>query len=92
VSSLFPDKHFAGFGPSRFQPASSATALHGVAGSSAVALRAEVRKQCPRRPGVYGMIDPRGRLIYVGKAKCLRARLLGYFRADSRDAKAGRII
>jgi excinuclease ABC subunit C len=92
VSSLFPDKHFAGFGPSRFQPASHAAALHGVAGSSAVALRAEVRKQCPRRPGVYGMIDPRGRLIYVGKAKCLRARLLGYFREDSRDAKAGRII
>jgi excinuclease ABC subunit C len=92
VSSLFPDKHFAGFGPSRFQPCSSAATLHGVTASNAVALRAEVRKQCPRRPGVYGMIDPRGRLIYVGKAKCLRARLLGYFRADSRDAKSGRII
>jgi len=92
VSSLFPDKHFAGFGPSRFQPASKAATVHGVTGGNAVALRAEVRKQCPRRPGVYGMIDPRGRLIYVGKAKCLRARLLGYFRADSRDAKAGRII
>jgi len=92
VSSLFPDKHFAGFGPSRFQSPASVAGLHVAAGASADALRAEVRRQCPRRPGVYGMIDPRGRLIYVGKAKCLRARLLGYFRADSRDAKAGRII
>ena len=55
-------------------------------------LRDAIRQQCPRRPGVYGMVDPRGRLIYVGKAKCLRARLLGYFRAASRDPKAGRII
>src|SRR5262249_23946259 len=31
-------------------------------------------------------------LIYVGKAKSLRARLLCYFRPQSRDPKAGRII
>jgi len=28
----------------------------------------------------------------VGKSKCLRARLLSYFRSKSRDAKAGRIV
>jgi excinuclease ABC subunit C len=38
------------------------------------------------------MIDPRGRLLYVGKAKNLRARLLSYFRVKSRDRKAGKII
>jgi excinuclease ABC subunit C len=38
------------------------------------------------------MLDPRGRIVYVGKAKNLRARLLSYFRAESRDAKAGRIV
>jgi excinuclease ABC subunit C len=38
------------------------------------------------------MLDARGELIYVGKAKCLRARLLSYFRPNSRDAKAGRIL
>jgi excinuclease ABC subunit C len=38
------------------------------------------------------MLDPSGRLIYVGKAKSLRARLLGYFRPKSRDPKAGHII
>jgi excinuclease ABC subunit C len=56
------------------------------------ALRARLRLKCPRRPGVYGMVDPRGTLIYVGKAKCLRTRLLSYFRAASRDPKAGRIL
>ena len=38
------------------------------------------------------MIDCRGRLIYVGKAKNLRTRLLSYFRESSRDPKAGKII
>jgi len=38
------------------------------------------------------MIDGRGELIYVGKAKSLRARLLTYFRPGSRDPKAGRIL
>jgi excinuclease ABC subunit C len=38
------------------------------------------------------MTDANDELIYVGKAKCLRARLLSYFRPGSRDAKAGRIL
>lgn len=38
------------------------------------------------------MIDSSNELIYVGKAKCLRARLLSYFRSKSRDPKAGRIL
>jgi excinuclease ABC subunit C len=38
------------------------------------------------------MLDPCGVLIYVGKAKRLRTRLLSYFRPASRDAKAGRIV
>ena len=55
-------------------------------------LRAAVRQECPRLPGVYGMMDEVGELIYVGKAKCLRSRLLSYFRPKSRDPKAGRIV
>lgn len=38
------------------------------------------------------MLDEQGELVYVGKAKCLRARLLSYFRSRSRDPKAGRIV
>ncbi|MEP6665114.1 MAG: excinuclease ABC subunit UvrC [Nocardioidaceae bacterium] len=33
----------------------------------------------PDAPGVYRFRDPRGRVIYVGKAKSLRARLSSYF-------------
>ena len=38
------------------------------------------------------MLNEAGELIYVGKAKCLRTRLLSYFRTKSRDPKAGRIL
>jgi excinuclease ABC subunit C len=38
------------------------------------------------------MIDPLGRVIYVGKAKRLRTRLLTYFRATYPDDKAARIL
>ncbi|MDN5746638.1 MAG: excinuclease ABC subunit UvrC, partial [Nocardioidaceae bacterium] len=33
----------------------------------------------PTQPGVYRFRDPRGRVIYVGKAKNLRSRLSSYF-------------
>jgi excinuclease ABC subunit C len=38
------------------------------------------------------MLNAGHELIYVGKAKCLRSRLLSYFRRKSRDPKAGRIL
>jgi excinuclease ABC subunit C len=38
------------------------------------------------------MVNARGELVYVGKAKCLRSRLLSYFRPASREPKAGRIL
>jgi excinuclease ABC subunit C len=33
----------------------------------------------PTQPGVYRFLDPNGRVLYVGKAKNLRARLTSYF-------------
>lgn len=36
-------------------------------------------KDIPARPGVYRFSDDDGRVIYVGKAKSLRARLANYF-------------
>ncbi len=35
--------------------------------------------EIPTQPGVYRFRDPKGRVIYVGKAKSLRARLSSYF-------------
>jgi excinuclease ABC subunit C len=45
-------------------------------------------KDIPRLPGVYLMKDSQGRVIYVGKAKNLRARVRSYFRekGDGRPA------
>jgi excinuclease ABC subunit C len=88
---LFKRQTFRDFGPAALalkEPAPVAV----VRGRRPGRLRAGVRRHCPRLPGVYGMVDGAGELVYVGKAKCLRARLLSYFRPKSRDPKAGRIL
>lgn len=35
--------------------------------------------EIPAKPGVYRFLDAEGRVIYVGKAKSLRARIVNYF-------------
>jgi excinuclease ABC subunit C len=92
MDGLFPAKALWSFGPSSLDPLCEAPDLARVSGKCTTALRAKIREQCPRRPGVYGMVGPKGELLYVGKAKYLRSRLLSYFRSKSRDAKAGRIL
>lgn len=42
----------------------------------------------PRRPGVYLFRDRDGTVFYVGKAKCLRTRVRGYFYGDTRRSVA----
>jgi excinuclease ABC subunit C len=92
VKSLFSRLTFTGFGPHRLLSGVVPPPLEAIHGHRPSRLREKVRKRCPRKPGVYGMVDATGELIYVGKAKCLRSRLLSYFRPRSRDPKAGRII
>ncbi len=89
---LFPSTAFIGFGPSLFRPADEAIVGRRLRGSKPARLKRGVRDHAPRQPGVYGMFDVRGKLIYVGKAKNLRARLLSYFRENSRDPKASKIL
>lgn len=91
MDGLFPTPRFTSFGPSRF---SVTEEIHceAVIGPRPKVLRERLRAICPPRPGVYGMVNAAGELIYVGKAKSLRTRLLSYFRVHSRDPKAGRII
>lgn len=55
-------------------------------------LRTRVRALAENRPAVYQMVDATGTILYVGKAKRLRNRLLSYFRASYPDDKAGRIL
>lgn len=51
-----------------------------------------IRQLCEPTPGVYGMLDAEGQLIYVGKSKTLRNRLLSYFQGSDAEAKSQRII
>jgi len=56
------------------------------------ALRHRIRALAENRPAVYRMVDPSGQVLYVGKAKRLRARLLSYFGARYPEDKAARIL
>lgn len=55
-------------------------------------LLATVRADCENRPGTYRMIADNDRVIYVGKSRRVRTRLLSYFRAKGRRNKAARIL
>jgi excinuclease ABC subunit C len=49
--------------------------------------------EIPTRPGVYRFFDQRGRVLYVGKAKNLRARLQSYFApVDSLHERTKRMV
>jgi excinuclease ABC subunit C len=45
----------------------------------------------PTSTGVYQMLNARGRVIYVGKAKNLRSRVRSYFQPANRDPKVLRM-
>jgi excinuclease ABC subunit C len=92
LATLFPIETFSGFGPTQLIPSSFQPIHQTIYGRKEATLRDGIRQEAPKFPGVYGMLDRRGALIYVGKAKNLRARLMSYFRPDSRDPKAGRIL
>lgn len=91
MDAVLQDSPFFDFGEDGLLPFPR-TALHSIDGTEAGKLREQVRQYVPREPGVYGMLDPIGRLIYVGKSKCLRNRLLSYFLPNNEEDKAGRIV
>ncbi len=49
-------------------------------------------KLAPAAPGVYRMIDARGEVLYVGKAKNIRKRVTAYARPTGYDARIARMI
>jgi excinuclease ABC subunit C len=55
-------------------------------------LRRRVRSLAEQRPGIYRMLDASGRVLYVGKARQVRSRLLTYFNARYPDDKGARIL
>lgn len=82
----------AHFGHDPFDPYQVSRPLTRIGGHKKTELQQQVQTTCPNHPGVYGMLDRRGNLIYVGKSKALRSRLLCYFSAANAKEKAGRII
>ena len=72
----------------------SAIDLAAGAGPLAVgrAVIARHAKLAPSSPGVYRMIDAKGDVLYVGKAKNIRKRIIAYTRPTGYDSRIERMI
>ncbi len=55
-------------------------------------MRAAVRAGAADRPGIYRMLSSSGEVVYVGKSKQIRTRLLSYFRCAYPEEKGARIL
>ena len=71
-------------------PAPDATDLAAATSGAGVIVR--YAKLAPPAPGVYRMIDARGDVLYVGKAKNIRKRILAYQRPTGHTARIARMI
>jgi excinuclease ABC subunit C len=91
METVWNEATFQDFGADALYPYAR-NELGRVAADDSKQLQRLVRSAIPKVPGVYGMIDLRGRLIYVGKSKCLRNRVLSYFLPHNEEDKAGRIV
>jgi len=55
-------------------------------------MRSVVRASAENRPGVYRMLADDGEIVYVGKSKQIRSRLMSYFRCAYPEDKGARIL
>jgi excinuclease ABC subunit C len=55
-------------------------------------MRTTVRDGAADRPGIYRMLSGDGEVLYVGKSKRVRSRLLSYFRCAYPEDKGARIL
>jgi excinuclease ABC subunit C len=56
------------------------------------AMKDRVRTGAADRPGIYRMLSSTGEVVYVGKSKRVRSRLLSYFRCAYPEEKGARIL
>ena len=49
-------------------------------------------KRLPERPGVYRMLDAKGEVLYVGKARNLKKRVASYAKPFGHNARIARMI
>ena len=83
---------FREFGPRRPRPAQRVRTAGISLPADRLDRRRAIREHCRPIPGIYGMIDAQGELIYVGKSKSLCDRLLSYCTPAAEESKSGRII
>jgi len=55
-------------------------------------MKSNVRETAADRPGVYRMLSSEGEVLYVGKSKRVRSRLMSYFRCEYPEDKGARIL
>lgn len=63
-----------------------------VSESHVATLRGDVRGAAEDRPGIYRMLSSDGEVLYIGKSKRVRTRLMSYFRCAYPEEKGARIL
>src|SRR3954462_7610343 len=72
--------------------AASALAHQPTSDTQLAVMRSTVRESAADRPGVDRMLSADGEIVYVGKSKRVRSRLLSYFRCAYPEDKGARIL
>ena len=75
--------------PENTQPPAATRPAHGMTGH---ALIADYLKRLDGSPGVYRMLNAKGEILYVGKARNLKARVSNYARPSGHSARIARMI
>ena len=87
----FPRTEFKGFGPSLLIQQTRGRIKRNELPTDRLEGRKLLRERCPLEPGVYGWLNEDKQLLYVGKSKSLRMRLLTYFAKNPTEKKVERI-